>query len=321
MKKLLSVFLVLFLSVFSVSVTMSGCSSYGSSQTEVADDVEFELLDVLKITNDTTNTTYYYFLARLTNNGDADYSMSDLSYSLAYKEKDSISSLHAMDKFQSTITATLATGHSSSVYGYYGFPSSSQKDVGLQFANGNYVSFASIKERTINDENITNSMDSSFVIYEDEYFEFEVDTSNILYSYKNGVSVVSGLVLTYKNKTDQTLVVPYLTPICTIDGLSIYDYGNAAELKNMSLDELKKQDFTTSGMAPKTSSYTGEALNYQLYYLEANQEVPCNIAFTFNGIIPDFSDVSESTANTGVTININSTALGYSQLINVPYLD
>lgn len=311
MKKFISILTVLF-----CILAFSGCSSKTAPETEIAEGVEFRMLDVVEITNETTNTTYFYYLASLNNNSQERYHVADLHIDLAEKNGDDISKISSMDKEQSTIATDLEAGQSSFVYGYYGFPASDVKNPGLSLGADHFVSFNSVKVRSIKDQNIVNSTEDKFVIYDDEFFEFEVDASKVQYSYKNGVSVVSGLVLTYKNKTDQQLVVPYLKPVCVIDGLELGNYPDPNKLKAMTVDELKKQDFKTNGMAPRTSAYTGTALNYQLYYLEAKQEFPCYVTFTFKGIIPDFSNTSGSS---GITISINSAPLGYSQRIQVPY--
>lgn len=307
MKKMLRI-----LFVFCLSAVFFGCSS-GSRTIELQDGVEFQLVDALKTVNQSSNSVYYYFLASVTNHSDEVYHMSNLDYEMASQEGSQSSSINAIDRMKTTITNSVSPGQSTFVYGYIGFANANQKDPGLYFpGKDQFLPFSSVKVRTINDENIKNSDEAQFTIYEDEYFEFDVDSSDMKYTYKDGKSQVTGLIITYRNKTDQRLVVPYLSPVCTIDGIKISERSKKDELKKMSLEELKKQDFSEKGNAPKTVSVTGEALGYQLYYLGPDQEVSCPITFEFSDIIPDFSSKTGA-----ITIRINSPALGYSQIIKV----
>lgn len=310
MKKILSALLALFL-VFG----LTGCSSSSSSaesHIEIQEGVRFELLDVLRVSNHSSNTIYYYFLASVSNNSDEVYHMSNLEYVIT--DDGSQESINPIERFQTTITNNVNSGVSTFVYGYIGYPNAKEKNAGLRFPkNDAFIPFSSVKIRDINDDNVQNSSEKKFTVYEDDYFSFEVDAENVEYSYADGNSYVKSLKITYTNKTDSRLVVPYLTPVCTMDGLKLENYAKGESWKSMSLEELRKQDFKVNNLPPKTESFTGEATGYQVFYLSAEQSLTTPVDFTFPGEIPDFS----SDPNTGLTINITSPALGYSQVIRV----
>lgn len=312
MKRILSVLLCL-----GLFFGLSGCtdsSSSAESHIEIQEGVEFELLDVLRVSNHKSNTIYYYFLASVTNNSDDVYHMSNLEYVIT--GDGASESINPIERFQTTITNNVNTGLSTFVYGYIGYPNAKEKNVGLRFPKNNtFIPFSSVNIRDINDDKVQNSSEKKFTVYEDDCFSFEVDAENVEYSYADGNSSVKGLKITYTNKTDSRLVVPYLTPVCTMDGLKLENYSNGEAWKSMSLEELKKQDFKVNGLPPKTESFTGEATGFQVFYLSADQSLTTPVDFSFPGEIPDFS----SDPNTGLTINITSPALGYSQVIRVPH--
>lgn len=291
---------------------LPGCKS-GSSKTEVQDGVEFEIVDALKVINDQSNTLYYYFLASVTNNSDQVYHMSNLDYSMAARSGDENTAINAIDKMKTVITNSVQAGQSTFVYGYIGFANTKEKNVGLYFPKtDSYLPFSSVKVRELDDKNVLNTSDPAFTLYEDDFFVIEVNAEKLKYIYRKGSSAVTGLNITYRNKTDQRLVVPFLKPVCTIDGISIDKQKDPNKLKGMTLDELKKQDFKVDGKEPKTSSFKGETLGYQLYYLGEKQEVTCPISFQFKGIVPDFNSKVGS-----ITVNISSPSLGYSQIMKV----
>ncbi len=140
-----------------------------------------ELLDAVRVTNDSTNTVYYYFLASLTNNSKSNYSISELSYNVTDGENHDV---HAIDRQQTTITQSLAPDRSTFVYGYVGYPNNNQKDMGIYFPkNKQFLSFKSIDLRNISDKNVNYSTSDQFTLYEDKTFEFDVDSSKMKYSF------------------------------------------------------------------------------------------------------------------------------------------
>lgn len=293
-----------------------GCSGSGNTSAQVQEGVKFTLVDVLKTENKKQNTVFYYFLASIDNESEADYHMSNLHYVMTDVSNQTSTGIHPIDQFQTTITDTLRPDMSTFVYGYIGIPASKYDEMGLYLpGQDQFIPFDSVRIRTIDDENIVNSEEKAFTIYDDGYFEFDVDGTNLAYHYENGKSRVDGLSITYRNKTDSRLVVPFLTPICTIDGLNIEGLPDKDKLLAMSQEEIEKQDFHSNGLEARTETFTGETLGYQLFYLPPQQEVTCQISFDFGAQIPDFSAAQHNS----ITININSPALGYSQTMKVSY--
>lgn len=310
LKKLATLFVTLMM-----AFSLSGCNQDQgelSSSIELQSDVDFTLLDVLKINNKQSNTIYYYFLASIDNESSKTYYLSNLEYFITDQEDHQI---HPIDRYQSTITQDIKPGLSSFVYGYIGYPNANETNVGLEFPRSReFLSFNSVQVREIEDKNISHSDQEKFTVYEDGYFQFDVDSSEVSYRYEDGKSIVDNLHITYINKTDERLVVPFLTPVCTMQAIALSDYS-IENLDKMNLEELKKQDFDKNGLPPKTTSVNGTALGYELYYLTSEQNYTCTISFEFDGYIPDF----KNDTGKAISININSLPLGYSQLIRVQY--
>lgn len=308
MKKIFRAFLACLL-----IIGLVGCSK-SKPTLEIQEGVELELLDVLRVNNKLSNSVYYYFLASVTNDSEKVYHMSNLEY--VAQDQSTENKINPIERYQTTIATDVNTGMSTLVYGYIGYPDAKEKNVGLFFPKtDSFIPFSSVNIRQINDSNIVNSDEKKFTIYEDNDFSFSVDATNVEYSYENGTSYVKGLQLTYSNKSQNRLVVPYLTPVCTMTGVKLSSYSNENELKSMSLDTLRKQDFYINEKPPKTEEFTGEATGYQVFYLSPEQTLSTPVNFSFEGEIPDFT----SDRNQGLTINITSPALGYSQVIKVSY--
>lgn len=283
---------------------------------EVRENVELSMVDVLEVDNAQANTVFYYFLAGIDNNSDTVYHMSNLVYSLRAKDKNEYRQINPIDQFKTTITNDVPPGRSTYIYGYIGVPKTSDRSIGL-YVEGQkaFIPFSSTTIRKIDDSKITNSDQKKFTIYSDDTFEFSVDAENLAYHYADGKSTIDGLKITYTNKTDQRLVVPFLSPICTIDGFKLDDLSNGNELKGMSQEEIEKVDFSNNGMQARTDSLRLDCYGYEVFYLEPEQEVSATILFEGDGIIPDFSAKTKN----GITININSPALGYRQIMKVDY--
>lgn len=311
MKKLMNMLIAFFM-----ALSLAACSEPAVTSVEISDKVELSMVDVLEVDNSAANTVFFYFLAGIENNSDSIYHMSNLVYSLRAKTKDGYKQINPIDQFKTIVSNDVQPGMSTYIYGYIGVPKTSDKNIGL-FVEGDdaYIPFSSTKIRKIDDSKIVNSDEKKLVIYEDEYFSFDVDASELAYHYAEGKSSIDGLKITYRNKTDQRLVVPYLSPICTIDGLRIADQPNAEDLMHMSQEDISKFDFSSNGMQARTESIRAECYGYELFYLGPEQEVTANILFEADGVIPDFSAKMKN----GITININSPALGYRQIMKVEY--
>lgn len=310
MKKLISLFLCLFL-----SLSLVGCGSKPSS-IEVADGVNFSLVDVLEVSNAQVNTIYFYFLASVENTSDKTYHTSNLNYQLCVPDHGEYTPINPIDQYKTIITNDVRKGMTTYVYGYIGVPNTADKNIGLYVkAKDSFIPFDSVKIRTIKDDGIAHSEEKKFTVYSDQYYEFEVDATNVAYKYKDGNSTIEGLKIIYRNKTNSRLVIPFLSPICDIDGFKVSSLSNADKLKAMSQEEIEKQDFSQKGLEAKTQQIRAETLGYQVFYLAPEQELKADILFEAKDAIPDFSAKQKN----GVTITINSPALGYRQLIKVKY--
>ena len=307
MKKVITV-----LTAMILALSLGACSSRDPA-VMLKDDVSFRLMDALKVTNQTTNTVYYYYLASVDNQSQEAYSMDSLSFKVTDEANDDI---HAIDRKQTIIARSVQPSHSTLVYGYTGYPNNDQKHMGLLFPkNEGFIPFDAADLRQISDRNVRYSEQNAFTLYEDRDFAFRVDGSEASYSYENGSSWVRGLIITYENKTDDRLVVPYITPLCRLTGIRLADYSDKGDLKSMNEDELRKVDFRTDGMAPRTQTYDGTASGYECLYLDPEMSLPCRIDFQFEGVIPDFANYNPKS----LTIDLNSAALGYSQELYIQY--
>ncbi len=74
MKKVITV-----LTAMILALSLGACSSRDPA-VMLKDDVSFRLMDALKVTNQTTNTVYYYYLASVDNQSQEAYSMDSLSF-------------------------------------------------------------------------------------------------------------------------------------------------------------------------------------------------------------------------------------------------
>lgn len=300
---------------FMMTLCLVGCQGK-VNHIAVADKVDFSLVDVLEVDNKQVNTVYFYFLASVENNSSKTYHMSNLNYQLCAPSGGDYKPINPIDQYKTIITNDVKPGMTTYVYGYIGVPKTQDKNIGLYVkAEKAFIPFDAVKIRTIQDDKVTNSEEQKFTVYSDEYYEFEVDASNVTYHYQDGKSTVDGLKIEYRNKTDKRLVIPFLSPVCTLDGFKISSLPDADKLKKMSLEEISKQDFSSKGMAAKTESIKAQTLGYQVFYLAPNQDLSANIMFEADNAIPDFSAKQKNC----VTISINSPALGYRQVIKVKY--
>lgn len=310
MKKIFSLFVCL-----TMAFSLFGCSKKKTS-IPVAENVDFKLVDVLEVENENVNTVYYYFLASVDNTSDKVFHMSNLVYTLRASSRGEYKPINPIDQFKTIISNDVNAGTSTYIYGYIGVPKTSDRNIGLYVeSQDEFIPFDSVQIRTIKDENVTNSDEAKFVVYSDEFYEFEVDASELSYKYENGKSSIQGLKINYKNKSDKRLVIPFLSPVCTIDGLKISSLPDPDKYKAMSQEEIEQQNFSDNSMDAKTESIRCETYGYQLFYLDAGQELAVNVLFEAEDAIPDFSAKQKN----GITISINSPALGYRQNLKVPY--
>ena len=308
MKKVLTICLC-----FLVSIGLFGCKEKASPSLQLKKDVTFELLDALQITNETNNTVYYYFLASIENKSNQDFLTNSLSYEIS---DESNTKLHSIDSSQKLITQTLEPEQSTFIYGYVGYPNNNQENMGISFPKKKkFIPFSSVDVRKISDNNVHYSDAKKFTLYKDSSFTFDVDASNIEYAFENGNSVIKGLKITYENKTDNHLVVPYITPQASMMGINLNDFKNKGDFSKMDTKAIQKVDFKTNDMDPRTSKIEGISTGYECFYLPAKQKVVCDVVFIFEHSAPDFNKKNPE----AIRINLNSASLGYTQSITVAY--
>ena len=75
--------------------------------------------------------------------------------------------------------------------------------------------------------------------------------------FSNGTTKLSNLQITYINKTDHNIVIPYLEPHGILNGLDLTQYSDKGDFSGMSLEDYKKIDFSNDGLAPKTEIFYG----------------------------------------------------------------
>lgn len=310
MKKILSMILSLSL-LFSVT----GCSnsSKGPSSIELKENVTFSLVDCLEVKNEESNSVFYYFLSEIKNNSDSNYKMDTLSYSITDNNDKTI---NAIDAYQMSPNDELAPNESTFLYGYIGFPNNDQEDIGLSFKKQkSFISFHSIDVRKVNNKQIKKAnKKGKFTLFEDDTFKIEIDGSDIQTSFTNGNTQLSNLKITYTNKTKSDIVIPYLKPTATINGININNYINKDEIAAKDLEGIKSFDFSKDGMAPKTSLIRAEATGYALYYLEKEQSLTCDLGFVFEHTAPDYTKKSDN----DFVIELNSQSFGTTVKFNVP---
>jgi hypothetical protein len=300
MKKIVSM-----LCVCVLSLSLFGCSK-PENNVELKKNVSCQLLDVLTITNDTDNSTYYYYLASVENKGKKPYDTKNLIYTVTDDNEKDIS---VIDKYQSTPSYIINKGQNTYIYGYIGFPNNDQKNLGLSFNNKKqFLPFKAFDIRKASDKNVKDSKDTKYTFFEDDTLQIGVDASKASYVYENGETILKNIKITYKNKTDSRIIVPYLTPSATLEGV---DLSNKYDFANM--DEIKSHDFTTNGMAPKTQSFKADVTGYVLYFLDKKQTVNTEIEFHFEKAAPDFTDKSTKP----FVVHMNSKAFGKSNTFKI----
>lgn len=307
MKKILSV-----LCVGLISLSLIGCASK-EPYVELDDQVEFELSDVMTITNDESNSIYYYYMATITNNSKETYSTNDVAYSIT---DDGDSHLKPIDQKESVPITTVMPEQTAYVYGYIGFPNNNQNDMGFYFKDlDEFLSFQSVKVRHATNQDIHESDDLSFTLYEDDALSIQVNGKNSKAIFENGTTTLTDFKITYTNKTDRQIVVPYLVPKATLNGLLLTEYTDKGDFSHMSEEELKKIDFKKDGMAPKTDSIDGEAYGYIVEYLDPKQSLECNIGFTFKNAAINYQSKNKDCFE----VDLVSSAFGITHKMDISY--
>lgn len=307
MKKIISILTCMF-----IAIGLFGCTK-GKSSVDLAENVTFELVDVMKIKNKQSNSIYYYYMAIIENKSDKDFDTTKLSYKLTDDKDENIKPI---DSYSSTPNPLIGKDQSTYIYGYIGFPNNNQKNLGLYFSKTkDFLPFTSVSVREADNTQIKTTGKDKFTLFEDNTMSIVVDTSNVSSTFSNGTTTLNGLKVTYKNKTKHRIVIPYLEPKGTLNGLNLSNYSGKGDFSNMDLEAFKRIDFSNKKMAPKTEEITGEASGYILYYLDPEKEAVCDIGFTFNNAGIDYTDKDTNV----FTINLVSHSFGSTTSFKLSY--
>ena len=303
--------IIVYICTFILCCSLSGCSR--QTTVSLKEDVFFSLEDVMVIKNKESNSIYYYYMAVIDNQSNKSYDTSLLSFSLTDDKDDD---LNAIDRYMSTPSNSISPNESTYVYGFVGFPNNNQKDIGIYFPKTDeFLSFHSVKQREADNNQIQKNGNEKFTLFEDSSMSINVDASQTKTDFKDGLTTLNDLMITYTNKTDHMIVVPYLEPEGILNGLILSDYSQRGNFNNMSLEDYKKIDFSADGLAPKTENIKGNPTGYILYFLEPEQSVKCNIGFTFENAGIDFTDKDKDV----FTINLISSSFGSTTSFNLSY--
>lgn len=307
MRKLFSIFCAGIL-----SISMIGCATKDPTIT-LDKDVDFELTDVMTITNDESNSIYYYYMATITNHSNETYSTNDVIYSIT---DDGDSHLNPIDQKESVPITTVMPDQTAYVYGYIGFPNSSQNDMGFYFKDkSEFLSFNSVDVRKASNQDIQESKDLSYTMYEDNALSIKIDGKDTQAKFENGATTLSNFKITYTNKTDKQIVVPYLVPKAKLNGLLLSNYSDKGDFSSMSEEELKKVDFSKDGLAPKTDKIEGEAFGFMVEYLDPEQSIDCNVGFTFKNAAINYQSKNKDCFD----ISLVSSAFGITHEMSVSF--
>lgn len=299
MKKIISI-----LCSFFLVLSCFGCSKEETS-VELKKNVECELLDVLKINNSKDNSVFYYYLASISNDGKKSYNTGNLSYKITDDGND----ISVIDKYQSTPVNSIEKGQNTYIYGFVGFPNNNQKNLGISFTKQKkFLSFSGFNVKEVDSNSITRSKKAKYTFYEDDSLKINIDASKATYNFIDGKTILKNVKIIYKNLSDERIIVPYLTPTATLDGIDLSKYEDKGDYSSMDLETLKRIDFTNDGMSPQTYNIKGTTTGYVLYFLDKEQKVTCNLEFYFENAAPDFSD----TENKPFTIHMTSAPFGVS---------
>lgn len=306
MKKILSLCMSLFL-----CLSLFGCSKNPSYT--VSDGVTLTLSDVLKVENDVQNTIYYYYLIDIENSSDNEFDLDNLSYSI--KEKGSEEEIGAIDQKKFIPSKIVPSNEKAYIAGYIGFPNNDQKNIGIEFnSSKDFLAFKNAKVRTASNKDVaTKQVGMSQKLFESDELLISYDYSQAEINFFEGNTVVSNFYIKYENKTDKRMVIPYVTPLGTLNGCLTTDYASKGDFKSMSMDDIKNLDLKTDGLLAQTKNISGESGGYALLYLDPEQSLSCNTMITFHNAFIYYQEDDQQP----ITIELTCQALGIDRTIKL----
>lgn len=303
------IFAILF--SFLLCLSFTGCSKNPSYS--ISKDITLTLQDVLKVENEKQNTIYYYYLIDIQNDSDSDYNLEDLSYTI--KEKGSDEAIGAIDQNKFVPSKIVPANEKAYIAGYIGFPNNDQKNIGIEFnSSKDFLAFKNAKIRKASSSEIaTKQVGMAQKLYESDDLLISYDYSQAEINFFEGNTVVSNFYIKYENKTDQRIVIPYVTPYGTLNGCLTSDYASKGDFSTMSMDDIKKLDLKTDGLLAQTKNISGESSGYALLYLDPEQSLSCNTSITFHNSFIYYQESDEEP----ITIVMSCQAIGIDRSVKL----
>lgn len=298
-----------------LALILSACSSAPTNKPSISiqKKVQFTLQDIWKISNPTDNTIYYYYLAKIDNQSKSEFSTKSIQYEFKDIKKHR---LNEIDKAIITPSTIIPAKGSTYMYGYVGFPNNDQGEVGLQFKKPKkFLSFNNKNLREIEATALKSKNKDHFTALKSKELTIKVDARHTKTTFENGNTVLSNFEITYTNHTKRAIVIPYIEPQATLNGIQLNQYQSKADFTSMDIDQLKKIDFTENGLAPKTKDIKGIASGYIIYYLQPKQSLKLSIGFTFEKTAIDFTDEDHDVFD----ISLASMPFGTTSIITLSY--
>ncbi len=305
MKKSLKILLATLL-----TLSIFGCSSKNPSY-DIQEGVVLTLADVLTVSNEEQNTIYYYYLLTIDNQSEDDYNVSNLIYEIT---DDKEANINAIDQNSTVPLSNIKKGQTGYIAGYVGFPNNNQKNVGLYFPKEDqFFSFKNIKDREADNSSVSSKqVGMAQTLYENDDIKIGYDYSQMNIEFYESKTVLSNFQITYENKTNQRIVVPYITPYGVLNGLLTTDYPTFTDYSTANNDTI--QSFNYDGLELSLKDVKGQSGGYALWYLDENQSMSCNISIEFPNTFICYAGGEDEP----FSIELICSALGVDRTIKLP---
>lgn len=293
-----------------MAISLVGCFKMNPTY-EIQENVKLTLSDVLKVSNVEQNTVYYYYLLDVENNSEADYDISNLIYEIT---DDKEADINAIDQSSTIPMSIIKKGQTGYIAGYVGFPNNNQKNIGLYFPKEDqFFSFKNIKVREASNDNVASKqVGMAQTLYEDKDIKIGYDYSQMQINFYESKTVVSNFYISYENKTDQRIAVPFVTPYAKLTGLLTSDYPYKCDWANANIETIQSLDFTDEELLIKNIG--GTSSGYALLYLEPEQSLSCNCSLEFFNSFICYQFEEENP----IEVDLICAALGVNRTINLP---
>lgn len=293
-----------------LSLSIFGCSIKNPSYT-IEEGIVLTLTDVLTVSNEEQNTVYYYYLMTIDNNTDKKYDVSSLIYEIT---DDKEANINAIDQNTTVPMSVIKKGQTGYIAGYVGFPNNNQKNIGLYFPKEDkFFSFKNIKDREATNSNVrSKQLGMAQTLYENDDIKIGYDYSQMDIQFSEGKTILSNFQITYENKTNQRVVVPFVTPYGTLNGLLSADYPSLTDYSSADIGVIQSLTYKDENVLLK--DVKGESSGYALWNLDAKQTMSCNVTIEFANTFICYPYGDEEP----FSIELICTALGVDRTIKLP---